>query len=72
MTGMIRSIYSGSFENCPVFLGCSDIDPHIPLERITQSETIMKKLNASVTERIYKGMGHTINEDELNFIRSIL
>ncbi len=64
--------YSGSFENCQVFLGCSDIDSHIPLERVNQSEIIMKKLNASLTKKIYKSMGHTINEDELNFIRSIL
>lgn len=64
--------YSGSFENCPVFLGCSDIDPHIPAERVNQTEIIMKELNASVTKRIYRGMGHTINEDELNFIRSIM
>jgi phospholipase/carboxylesterase len=67
-----ETMYSGSFENCPIFLGCSDIDSHIPLERVNQSEIMMKKLNGSVTKRIYKGMGHTINEDELNFIRSIL
>ena len=64
--------YSGSFNNCPVFLGCSDIDAHIPLERVNQTEKIMKNLNASVTKKIYKNMGHTINEDELNFIHSIL
>ena len=64
--------YSGSFENCPVFLGCSDIDPHIPLERVYQTETIMKKLNASAIKRIYKNMGHAINEDELNFISSLM
>lgn len=64
--------YSGSFENCPVFLGCSDIDPHVPLERVNQTEIVLKKLNASVTKRIYKNMGHIINEDELIFIRSIL
>jgi phospholipase/carboxylesterase len=64
--------YEGSFENCPVFLGCSDIDPHVPLERVNQTETIMQKLNASVTKKIYKNMGHVINEDELNFIHSIL
>ena len=64
--------YSGSFESCPVFLGCSDIDLHIPLERVNQTETIMKKLGASVTKRIYKNMGHTINGDEFNFIHSIL
>jgi phospholipase/carboxylesterase len=64
--------YSGSFESCPVFLGCSDIDLHVPLERVNKTETIMKKLNASVTKRIYRNMGHTMNEDELNFILSIL
>ena len=64
--------YSGSFDNCPVFLGCSDVDSHIPLERVNQTEIIMKKLNGSVTKRIYKGMGHVINEDELNFICSVM
>jgi len=64
--------YSGSFENCSVFLGCSDIDPHVPIERVNQTETIMQKINASVTKKIYKNMGHVINEDELNFIRSLV
>ena len=26
--------YPGSLDGTPVFLGCSDIDPHIPLERV--------------------------------------
>lgn len=64
--------YSGSFANCTVFLGCSDIDPHIPEERVNQTAVIMKEMGALVTKRIYKGMGHTINEDELNFINSMI
>jgi phospholipase/carboxylesterase len=64
--------YSGSFENCPVFLGCSNIDPHIPEERVNQTAEVMKESGASVTKRIYKGMGHTINEDEINFIKTIM
>jgi len=64
--------YSGSFENCPVFLGCSNIDPHVPEERVNQTAEVMEELGASVTKRIYKGMGHTINEDEINFIHNLL
>lgn len=64
--------YSGSFDNCNVFLGCSNIDPHIPEERVNESALVMEKLGAAVTKKIYNGMGHTVNEDELNFIRSII
>lgn len=64
--------YSGSFKNCPVFLGCSDIDPHIPLDRVYETEKVMMELEGSVTTRIYKEMGHTINDDELNFIKSLM
>lgn len=64
--------YSGSFEKCPIFLGCSNIDPHIPEERVNETEKVMEKFGAAVTKRIYKNMGHSINEDEINFIRSIM
>ncbi|NIQ11568.1 MAG: phospholipase, partial [Gammaproteobacteria bacterium] len=53
------SKYSGSMEQTPVFLGCSDVDPHIPKERVDKTAEIFDKLNASVTKRIYEGMGHT-------------
>lgn len=64
-------LQTGSFAGTPVFLGCSDIDPHIPLERIKETSNIFQKFDAQVTTRIYPGMGHTINIDELNFITSI-
>jgi len=64
--------YSGSLDGTPVFLGCSDIDPHIPLERVHESARVFEKLVARVDERIYPGMGHTINEDELAWIRELL
>lgn len=64
--------YSGSFKNCSVFLGCSDFDPHVPEERVNLTFEIMTEMGAKVTKRIYKNMGHTINEDELNFVRSIM
>jgi len=57
--------YHGSLEGTPVFLGCSDVDPHIPVDRVRESARIMAGLGGEVDERIYPGMGHTINEDEI-------
>jgi predicted esterase len=64
--------YAGSLDGTPVFLGCSDVDFHIPLDRIHRSTKIFQALGATVTERIYPGMGHTVNQDEIRFIQSIL
>ena len=54
----------------PVFLGCSDTDPYFPLEYIHYTARVFKKLGGQVTERIYPGMGHAVNEDEIEFIRA--
>jgi predicted esterase len=64
--------YEGSFAGTPVFLGCSDRDPHIPKERVDESAQVFERMGAAVTERIYPGLGHTVNEDELDFVRGIL
>jgi phospholipase/carboxylesterase len=64
--------YDGSLDGTPVFLGCSDIDPHIPKERVQESTRIIRALGGAVTERLYPGMGHTVNEDEIAFVREIL
>ena len=62
----------GTFAGTPVFLGCSDRDPHIPRERVDETAEVMREMGAEVTERIYPAMGHTVNEDELEFVRGIL
>lgn len=64
--------YDGSLDGTAVFIGCSDIDPHIPVARVRQTEHVMEGLGANVTARIYEGMGHTINADELNVARGML
>lgn len=64
--------YSGSLDAMPVFLGCSDRDPHIPKERVDETEQVFNQLNGSVTKRIYKGMGHTVNQDEISFVKNLL
>lgn len=64
--------YSGSLADTPVFLGCSDVDPHIPLERVHESAEVFRRLGARVDERIYKRMAHTINADELAAVRELV
>jgi predicted esterase len=67
-----RSLYQGSLRGTPVFLGCSDVDPHIPRERVEETALILQSLDGAVDKRIYPGMGHTINEDELEAVRLML
>jgi predicted esterase len=64
--------YPGAMLETPVFLGCSDIDPHIPLERVHESADVFRRMGARVDERIYKRMGHTINEEELAAVRELV
>lgn len=64
--------YAGSFDGTPAFLGCSDTDPHIPVERVRESAELFRRMGAAVDERIYPGMGHTINEAEIDAVRALL
>lgn len=64
--------YEGSFDGTPIFLGCSDIDPHIPAARVRHSAEVLRRMGADVTMRLYPGMGHAVNEEELEFVRSML
>ncbi len=64
--------YPGSMVGTPVFLGCSDMDPHIPLERVRESADVFRGMGADVDERIYPRMGHTINADELAAVRALV
>ena len=64
--------YEGSLEGMPVFMGCSDSDFHIPVERVHESTAVFEALGAAVTERIYPNMGHTIIQDEIDQARGIV
>jgi len=64
--------YPGSLGGTPVFLGCSDVDPHIPVERVRESAEVFRALGATVDERIYPRMGHTVNSDEIVAVRMLL
>lgn len=64
--------YAGNLAGTPVFLGCSDIDGHVPLARVRHTTEVLTRLGATVDERIYPGMGHTINDDEVHAVRNML
>ncbi len=64
--------YEGDLDDTPVFIGCSNVDPHIPVERVRETTRVMEDLHGDVTERIYEGMGHTINEDEIAAVDEML
>jgi phospholipase/carboxylesterase len=62
----------GSFQSTPVFFGCSDIDAHVPEARVRDSAAVFDRMGATVTARIYPGMGHLVNDDELAFARDLI
>jgi phospholipase/carboxylesterase len=64
--------YPGSLAGTPVFLGCSDIDSHIPKDRVLESGEVLENMRAAVTVKLYPNFGHSVNEDEINFINGIL
>lgn len=64
--------YAGTLEGMPAFFGCSDIDAHIPATRVEESGRVFERLGASVDLRLYPGMGHTVNADEIGAVVDVL
>ena len=64
--------YAGGFHGTPVFLGCSDRDPHVPLWRVDETEDVLRRMGAQVEKRVYPGMPHTVIRDELDWIESTM
>lgn len=64
--------YPGRLDGTPVFIGCSDVDAHVPVERVHESTAVLRRMGATVDERIYPHMGHTINRDELEAVDILL
>ncbi len=64
--------YPGDFAGTPVFLGCSDVDPHIPKGRVVAAGEVFKRMGAALTLRLYPGMAHTVSADEIETVREML
>ena len=64
--------YQGDFGGTPVFIGSSDPDPHVPVARVEETAVILEGMHARLTKKIYKNMGHTINQDEINTANEVI
>jgi len=72
LIGDVIREYTGSMDGTPIFLGCSDNDFHIPMERVIESAAVFRGLGANVVERLYPNLGHTVNEDELAAVSQMM
>ena len=63
---------TASLDGTPVFLGCSDVDAHIPAERVLETEAVFGRLGANVTRKLYPGMGHTVIPDEIEHVQRVM
>ncbi|MCL8000809.1 dienelactone hydrolase family protein, partial [Brucella sp. 21LCYQ03] len=64
--------YQGDFQQTPIFIGTSNPDSHVPVERVYASENILKEMNADVTVKVYDNFGHSINQDEIEWANKIV
>jgi len=64
--------YARSLAGTPVFLGCSDVDFHVPKERVNETADVFQKLGGEVTKRLYPNLDHSVNQDEIDFIRDMM
>jgi phospholipase/carboxylesterase len=64
--------YTGDFSKTPVFIGTSNPDPHVPVQRVNATTEVLRNMNAVVTEKVYNNMGHTVNEDEIKLANDLV
>jgi predicted esterase len=64
--------YPGTFAGTPALVGCSDVDPHIPLARVEETIATYRRMGARVDDRIYPNLPHTIINDELTAVEALL
>jgi phospholipase/carboxylesterase len=63
---------ASGLEGTPAFLGCSDVDGHVPAVRVEESAEALTRAGADVTLRFYPGMGHLVNDDEIAYARAVI
>lgn len=69
--GMARH-YAGAFDGMPVFMGGSDVDPWVAHDLMAESAAVFEQMGATVDFRTYPGMAHTVNQDEIDAVRTML
>jgi phospholipase/carboxylesterase len=68
----VTRLPNGRLDGTHVLLGCSDVDTHIPFERVRATTELFRLMGAVVDERIYNGFGHGVNEDEILAAQNLL
>lgn len=67
-----RENYKGDFAQTPIFLGTSNPDFHVPIERVYATANILREMNADVTEKVYANFGHSINQEEMELANTLI
>lgn len=70
--GIVRQKTNSNLKGSNIFIGCSDVDPHIPIERVHFTANYLEEISGNVTKKIYRGLGHTINDDEIKNIKVLM
>lgn len=63
---------TGDLGGLPVFMGVAPDDAHIPLERFQASAEQLRSRGAAVDTRVFPGLGHAINAEELDAMRALM
>lgn len=66
------SEYEGSLDSTPVFIGCAENDPHIPLKRVEETERVLTQLDGEVDKYIFEGSYHGIKDVEIDKASDII
>ena len=64
--------YKGDFKGTPIFIATSNPDFHVPIERVYATQNILTDMHAEVTLKEYAGMGHTINQEEIDLANQLI
>ena len=64
--------FKGNFAGTPIFIGTSDPDFHVPVDRVQASAGILGAMGAEVSVKVYPNMGHTISEEEIAAANSLI
>jgi phospholipase/carboxylesterase len=59
-------------DGVPVLLATSDVSEWVPLTRVEETRRVLEARGAEVTLRVYEGMGHEINDDEIALVEALL
>jgi predicted esterase len=69
---VVEDRYVGDLAGTPAFFGCSDVDAHIPIVRVEASAALYRQRGAAVEQRTYRGFGHSVNQDEVDWVQHLL